>query len=572
MGCHFANTIPHTFFSGDNSTIGHTARFSATFVTAIPVDLMDSCTDANDNFIEVDGLVGLYDHDYHSTNGNTNKIPEFTISSASRVDYINALENNGNFPSFTEEKKYELNGILNHSKGEVSHSNGVPLGDGSEVHANAWEMLEYTFRTDRVYQIKFSNIGADNFTQVRVPFDAISAMQSCEADPVIEIDCKNGILFFSKLEWEENPDARLEVKLVDPNTTPPADITFISYTSIATGLISNVSYTQSIYIQGDYSNSDPPDNDSIILKLVDPDNQRNVNAANRRVLVNDRVLFLTGRYSLPDPNNPGLYLPLEPDDPNDGLEPAEFDLTVIATPECVSEDTGEVKIEASGCRIYVSHLFVNLPSLGIDYLPDVRLSIPSSPITTVDLSQPTPPPDADIELFLFDGNDPVDQARMATILGYNVNNYRITHYQDNGGTWQALAAGLVRVEVDPSGLDCPPDDPPNPCTLTDPRIFSGITGPGGNSGRTIRSKTQSSTIPGNARNWSHWHYRWEDTDGDPNTPDVRVRDWLDSGTSIRERGVSDNINVTFSDFDAVLTLAPSSQSGRSGRRTSHRRP
>ena len=564
-GMSFASTMPDMFFQNNRGSIGRQTKFSTSFITAIPVDLIDSCETPGGETVTLNGLFGVYDHDYHynytfNGTGRINTEPEITVSSMDRAGYTAILEAGGSIPSssFSHLDTFRLNGELETNNNEVSHDvNGVPLLGKVEVHSNIWEMIQYEFRADRVYKIKFSNIRSINFTQLRVPFDAISAMQSCEADPVIEIDCKNGILFFSKLEWEENPDARLEVKLVDLNTH--ADVTFISYTSVATGLISNVSYTQSIYIQGDYSNSDPPDNDSIILKLLDPDNQRNVDAANRQVLVNDRVLFLTGRYSLPDPNNPGLYLPLEPDDPNDGLEPAEFRLDVIEAriPSCIAEDIGEVKIEASGCRIYVSHLWVHLPSLGIDYLPDVRLSIPSSPITTVDLSQPTPPPDADIELFLFDGNDPVDQARMATILGYNSNNYRITHYQDDGGTWRPFSLNpvLVEVRVDLSGLDCPPDDPPNPCTLTDPRIFSGITGPGGNSGRTIRSKTQSSTIPGSARNWSHWHYRWEDTDGDPDTPDVRVRDWLDSGTSIRERGVSDNIDVTFSDFDAVLTLA-----------------
>ena len=87
----FASPIPHTFFGGINGSMGHNAKFSATFLTAVPIDLINHCQNEGSTD-KVQGLIGMYDHDYHATAPHaSNKIPSIDIWALDRDDYVDAL-------------------------------------------------------------------------------------------------------------------------------------------------------------------------------------------------------------------------------------------------------------------------------------------------------------------------------------------------------------------------------------------------------------------------------------------------------------------------------------------------
>ena len=115
--------------------------------------------------------VGIYDHDYNLSQTNwigLNELaPTIEIFETDRWAY----SANPNNASFSLVKTYK-----NH--------------DGSKetaVASNAWDTVEYDFKYDKVYKIRFSNIAQRSWIQIGVPYDQINALQNCVYAPLVKV-------------------------------------------------------------------------------------------------------------------------------------------------------------------------------------------------------------------------------------------------------------------------------------------------------------------------------------------------------------------------------------------------
>ena len=343
----------------------------------------------------------------------------------------------------------------------LSHQPSLDSGFRGEWHNYSSGSL--TLDPDKIYKVTVSNLSIQQFYQIRLPFeDMADVYKVCDETTVeAEVVCKEEILFFRILKWDEHPGAQIEVKFIDPLIDPELstnNFTSFDYTAVSGGVLPNIDilHPNNNYTQDDYSGYDPATlpNASIILKIIDTANNRYMNEGQFNILKDYRKLYVTGRYSL---DNGATWLG---DDLNDSLDKGVLEVDYN---ECTIVPYPEIRIRAEGCRIYVSYLSVESLNHDVYNSNDIWLEYNNG--TGEKLSQPNPPPipgGSGITLIeLPEGSSKPAYFQGSTVTGYFKPGALIT---------TSLDPTLVDVDVDLDGWSCGFTPPPSCSAVGYPQV------------------------------------------------------------------------------------------------------
>ncbi len=417
-----------------------------------------------------------------------------------------------------------------------------------DTSSNQWEDKLYSFSAGKVYKIRFYNIDARNFVQLRTPFDYVNTIQNCEAEAVINItnECE---LYIKNLFWEDEPNVKLELKLIDKRN-PSTYISQVPYQS----LVNPSAPTVFRPIESWYDQVDPPANspnpNNLIKELVYPSE-----LLYSLLLDNDfenYAFVLTGRYAT-DPNNPATIIdgdangtlkekviPITPD--NNTILPRDHN-------DCLGY---KAKISARDCKIRWEELNITLPG-GVR--PDLHFEVleGSTRVTQITYTNRGPDilgvridqPNLNSTLEITDLTN-ADATWFARAPGFT---FKITGYYDDNNTPGDLTDDVLRQfqttdahgniviiipNIDTSdyypnlpinNLSCTPKT--TPCSVTPPIDVSNMVALT-TFGAEIRDFSTNGEKKNGGATFDHGHDVWMwvdyeefwDDDNDPDTPAV----------------------------------------------------
>ena len=456
--------------------------------------------------------------------------------------------------------------IREHPTERAKRSTSITVNNETlfEASDNDWENLPYYFDVSKAYKIRFYNLAAANYVQLRVPFDFTNA--TCPVPNInktfhlkirLTEDCKLYVRFLNILsdtEINATPNALIEIKLRNKVSNSYLTNNKVAFTSIDSAQNPVDPRAYKIWHQHASQN----DRDNLIERNADPNNT-----------ITELLSFSELLYSdwLNDIENlevvvPGNYR----DSANNlrwisGWDPNGVPVPIIADtgvtfngkplPTSYEDCLGHVaKIDVQSCWIRFERLNItrgsNRPDLhleirdngnplnSISYTDEIT-RVPNTHSKTVPQGRRQQPPvnipDNLIDLWFADDHWFADAYNFTfEITGYYENNtfQPFVTYDNNGFAIQ------VRFDIDVSDYtnDLPSSTLPNACKPTGSterqpcsvpggaeHLFQSIseTLPNNNGGNT--NDTISSYKKGGNLTWSHRHYHEHDHQHDDSTHD-----------------------------------------------------